>query len=78
MRPRAIETRKNLSGCDKPELIEMVKQLQVKLKSKKEELQKARAKLNVTRTKLVRLKDTVIYQRKRILELYPDTQSIST
>jgi hypothetical protein len=76
MRPRAIETRKDLSGCDKPELIEMVKQLQVKLKSKKEELQKVRAKLNVTRTKLVGLKDTVIYQRKRIVELYPNSQPV--
>ena len=76
MRPRAIETRKDLSGCDKPELIEMVKQLQVKLKTKKEELQKVRAKLNVTRTKLVSLKDTVIYQRKRIVELYPNSQPV--
>jgi predicted nuclease with TOPRIM domain len=76
MRPRSIETRKNFSECDKPELIDVVKQLQIKLKSKKDALQKVRTKLSATRTKLIKLKDTVIYQRKRILELYPDTQSV--
>jgi hypothetical protein len=76
MRPRSIETRKNFSECDKPELIEIVKQLQIKLKSKKDELQKVKTKLSITRTKLVKLKDTVIYQRKRILELYPSAQPV--
>jgi len=76
MRPRSIETRKNLSDCDKPELIDIVKQLQLKLKSKKDELQKVRTKLSTTRTKLIKLKDTVVYQRKRILELYPGTQPV--
>jgi hypothetical protein len=59
---------------DKDSLVEMVFDLQTRLKDKNAELLRVRAKLNSTRGKVMKLKDTVEYQRRRILELYPTTQ----
>lgn len=61
----------NLSDLDKENLLCVIAVLQAKLKRKNDQLHRTQLKLNTTRGKLVRMKDTVAYQRKRLLELYP-------
>lgn len=63
-------SKKALHRCEKDELIEMIIALQEKLSQKKAQLAKVKSQLNNTRSKVIKLKDTVIYQRKRILELH--------
>jgi hypothetical protein len=56
---------------DKDSLVEMVLDLQTRLKDKNAELLRVRAKLSSTKGRVMKLKDTVEYQRRRIIELYP-------
>lgn len=65
--------KKKVQLSDKDSLVEMVLDLQTKLKDKNAELIRVRAKLNSTKGRVVKLKDTVEYQRRRIIELYPAT-----
>ena len=60
----------NLEEREKQELVRMVDELQSKLKKKKLELYKTRVKLNSAKSRLRKMKDTVVHQRNRILELY--------
>lgn len=60
----------NLSDLDKENLLLIIAVLQAKLKRKNDQLHRTQIKLNTTKGKLVRMKDTVVYQRKRLLELY--------
>jgi len=55
---------------DREALIQMVFDLQLKLKKKNEELHRARIKLNGAKSRMGKMKDTLQFQRKRILELY--------
>lgn len=64
--------KENLDEQEKQELKKLVDELQSKLKKKKLELYKTRVKLNSAKSKLRKMKDTVIHQRNRILELYND------
>lgn len=59
-----------LSDLDKENLLLVITVLQEKLKRKNEQLHRTQIKLNAAKGKLSRMKDTVAYQRKRLLELY--------
>lgn len=60
----------NLSEFDKEHLLQVVAILQEKLKRKNEQLYQTRLRLNHVKGKLVKMKETVSYQRRRLLELY--------
>ncbi|MFD0999137.1 hypothetical protein ACFQ21_07455 [Ohtaekwangia kribbensis] len=60
----------NLSDLDRENLLLMIAVLQEKLKRKNDQLHRTQIKLNTAKGKLTRMKDTVAYQRKRLLELY--------
>jgi hypothetical protein len=60
----------DLSAMEKPELINLVGDLQARLKMKEQKLHQTRQKLNHAKVRLRSMKDTVIHQRSRILELY--------
>jgi hypothetical protein len=62
--------KEDLLQFEKTELVEMVNDLQQKLERKNVELHKTRTRLNAFRNKMIKMKDTVAFQRKRILELY--------
>jgi hypothetical protein len=61
----------NLSDLDKENLLLIIEVLQAKLKRKNDQLHRTQIRLNTAKSKLFRMKDTVAYQRKRLLELYP-------
>jgi hypothetical protein len=60
----------DLTAMDKAELIELVGDLQAKLKSKEQKLHQTRLKLNHAKSRIRSMQDTVMHQRTRILELY--------
>ena len=60
----------NLSELDKEHLLQVVAILQEKLKRKNEQLYRTRLRLNHVKGKLTKMKETVNYQRRRLLELY--------
>lgn len=60
----------DLSTMEKTELINLVGDLQARLKTKVKKLHQTRLKLNHAKSRLRTMKDTVIHQRTRILELY--------
>jgi predicted nuclease with TOPRIM domain len=62
--------KEDLLQFEKTELVEMVSDLQLKLERKKTELHKAKTRLSTFKNKMLKMKDTVAFQRKRILELY--------
>lgn len=62
----------NLPDLDKENLLLIIAVLQAKLKRKHDQLHRTQIKLNTAKGKLARMKDTVAYQRKRLLELYPE------
>jgi hypothetical protein len=64
-------TKKIVMTSEKEALIELVFDLQLKLKKKNAELIRLREKLKNSRSRMMKMKDTVQYQRRRILELYP-------
>jgi hypothetical protein len=70
-----LRTKRELIASEKDELLEVIEELRSKLKKKNELLIKTRSKLSMTRTKLRRMKDTIVFQRGRILELYPEPAS---
>jgi hypothetical protein len=60
----------DLTAMDKSELIHLVGDLQARLKIKEKKLHQTRLKLNHAKSRIRSMKDTVIHQRSRILELY--------
>jgi hypothetical protein len=60
----------DLANMDKEELIDLVNDLQARLKAKESKLYQTRLKLNNAKTRLRSMQDTVMHQRSRILELY--------
>jgi hypothetical protein len=61
---------KDLMLSDKETLLQFIDELQTKLKKKNFELNRARTKLNQARARMMKMKDTVEFQRKRIIELH--------
>ena len=61
---------KNLMLSDKETLLQLIGELRAKLKKKNIELNRARTKLSQARSRMMKMKDTVEFQRKRIIELY--------
>jgi hypothetical protein len=66
-----IYPRRNIMDSEKEVLVQMVIDLQHKLERKSAALQRVRQKLSVAKSKMTKMKGTVEFQRKRILELYP-------
>ena len=64
-------TKKKVLKSDKDSLVQIVIDLQLKLKKKNAELHVVRTKLNASRTKILKMEETVRFQRQRIIELYP-------
>ena len=62
--------KQDLLQFEKTELVDMVNDLQLKLERKNVELHKTRTRLSAFKSKVIKMKDTVAFQRKRILELY--------
>lgn len=61
---------KDLMLSDRETLLRLIEELQKKLKKKSLELNRARTKLSQARARMTKMKDTVEFQRKRIIELY--------
>ena len=61
---------KNLSETQIENLIELVNELQQKLKRKNEHLTMSRQRLNNAKRNIKRLQGIISYQRERILKLY--------
>lgn len=59
----------NFEQFEKEYLITLLEDLQTRLRRKNDQLKETRAKLNSARTRLEKMKSTVEYQRKKILEL---------
>jgi hypothetical protein len=65
--------KKDLLLSDKETLVEVINELQVKLRAKNAALKKTQSKLVEARGKVLKMKDTVQFQRRRIVELYSTT-----
>lgn len=64
-------SKKTLMLSDKETLLHIIEQLQLKLKKKNMELTRVKVKLIAARTRVMKMKHTVEFQRQRIIELYP-------
>jgi hypothetical protein len=62
-------TKKAINDSGREALIQMVIELQEKLTKRNTELHQTRTKLRTARSRMVKMKDTVEFQRNRILEL---------
>ncbi|MEO7992249.1 MAG: hypothetical protein ABI663_22055 [Chryseolinea sp.] len=60
----------DLTKLEKHQLQELAEELQKKLTKRTRDLFSTRQKLSATRARLRKMKDTVRFQRQRILELY--------
>ena len=56
---------------DREKLVELVDELRLKLKKKNVELNLARTRLRIAKARVVKMKDIVETQRRRIIDLYP-------
>jgi DNA repair exonuclease SbcCD ATPase subunit len=63
-----------LDEVEQEELIEMVNDLQRRLKKKTSDLSDTRVRLQRAKTTIQRLKETINYQRERILTLYKEEE----
>jgi hypothetical protein len=59
-----------LTVSEQNTLIEMVAELESKLKKRNAQLRQARTRLNVAKVRISKMKETVAFQRQRILELH--------
>jgi hypothetical protein len=66
----------NLNECEKEELVGLVVELQSQLEKKKLALSQVRLKLGAAKRRLRKLKDLVMHQRTRILELYKEEVNV--
>lgn len=60
----------NLTKLEKDQLLEVAVELQKKLTKRTSDLFSTRQKLSASRARLQKMKETVEFQRQRILELY--------
>ena len=65
-----LKVKRDLTQCDKQELLALLNDIQSELKSKKLSLREVRSRLVHARKKIKTLQDTVHFQRKRIVDLY--------
>ncbi|HYC86293.1 MAG TPA: hypothetical protein VEB86_13765 [Chryseosolibacter sp.] len=63
-------SKKRLKMSDRETLIQIVEELQHKLKVRNLELRRARTRLRATKGRMSKMQDTVQFQRQRILQLY--------
>jgi hypothetical protein len=63
--------KKDLVLHDREKLVELVDELRLKLKKKNVELNLARTRLRIAKARVVKMKDIVETQRRRIIDLYP-------
>jgi hypothetical protein len=63
--------KKMLQESDREVLIEIIFDLEGRLKKKNVELTRARRKLNTAKSTIQRMKGTTEFLRKRVVELYP-------
>jgi hypothetical protein len=63
--------KKMLQESDREVLIEIIFDLEGRLKKKNAELTRARRKLNTAKSTIQRMKGTTEFLRKRVVELYP-------
>lgn len=63
--------KKDLVLHDREKLVELVDELRLKLKKKNVELNLARTKLRMAKARVMKMKDIVETQRRRIIDLYP-------
>jgi hypothetical protein len=63
-------SKKQLQAYDHKTLIATIEDLQQTLKGKNRELKDVRMKLRITRSKILKMKEMLRFQGKRILELY--------
>ena len=63
--------KKTLQACEKEALINIINDLEGRFKKKHAELMRTRKKLSTAKSTIRRMKGTVEFQRKRIIELYP-------
>ena len=63
-------SKKELQAHDHETLITIIEELQLTLKKKNCELKNTRMKLRITRSKIMKMKEMLRFQGKRILELY--------
>jgi hypothetical protein len=62
--------KKSLMEAEPEVLMNIISELEIKLKKKNEMLSRARMQLSKARVSVQRLKGIVLYQRERILKLY--------
>lgn len=62
--------KKDLLTSDRDTLINIIQELQGKLKQKNIALRTSRTRLNTAKEKMTKMKDTVEYQRQRIIQLH--------
>jgi hypothetical protein len=70
-------TKRNVMESDKDSLIQIVIDLQLKLKKKNAEILRTRTKLSAARTKILKMEETIRFQRNRIVELYPADSGVN-
>jgi hypothetical protein len=61
---------------DREMLLRFVEDLQRKIDKRNKELSEARSKLRLARTRMIKLKDTVKFQRNRIVELHASVHAV--
>lgn len=66
----ASKAKKSLMEAEPEQLVNIIGELEAKLKKKNEALARTRIQLTKARHSVQRLKDIVLYQRERILKLY--------
>ncbi len=62
--------RKKLLEKDPTTLVDMIEELHLRVEQKNSELKQVRTKLNLTKSKVAKMKEMLQSQGKRILELY--------
>ena len=62
--------KKDLMLSDKETLLQLIDELQRKLKKKNIELNRVRTNLSLAKSRVIKMKDTIAFQRKRIIELH--------
>lgn len=65
-----LKMKNDLSKASTEDLLKEIQELQEKLKKKTEDLSRARFRLRKAKITITRLKEIVVYQRSRIVELH--------
>jgi len=63
--------KRDLGLHDREKLVEIIDEVHLKLKKKNVELNLARTRLRLAKARVMKMKDIVETQRRRIIDLYP-------